>query len=78
MQNNHMLETHCHYPDCTAVAVKRCKKCHQTFCEQHIHRRWWGGSICEICRFLKGAGKAPRANEKEEITAEFEMSRRIF
>jgi len=75
MQDKNRRESQCHYPDCTAASVKTCRKCHRSFCDQHIHRRWWGSYICEICLFLKGTGKAPRDTEKEEIIAGYEIRR---
>lgn len=70
MQDKNTHESQCHYPDCTDSPTRTCKKCHHTYCEQHIHRRWWGSYICEICIFLKGTGgKASRDTEMAEIAA---------
>lgn len=70
MQDKNTHDPLCHYPDCTAAPAQTCRKCHRAYCEQHIHRRWWGGYVCEICLFLKGTGgKAPRDTEMAEITA---------
>src|SRR5436305_11131122 len=54
MQDSQASELRCHYPGCTRLAQQRCVECHQTFCEQHIHRRWWR-DICEFCLLLEAA-----------------------
>ena len=67
------LESQCHYPDCSLVSVKICRKCHQSFCGRHMHRRW-GRSLCEFCLLLQVAKPSPPLGdieaEKEVATIE--------
>jgi hypothetical protein len=59
MQDTKPPESQCHYPDCTSAAVNTCRKCHQSFCALHIHRRWWS-YICDFCLELKEARRFHR------------------
>lgn len=44
----------CHYPDCASLGSMVCMKCHQSFCMQHVHRRW-KKCICEFCFLIEQA-----------------------
>ena len=65
MGDKKILESLCHYPDCTSASVKTCRKCHQSFCDRHIHRRWWS-YICEFCLLLGAAGRPPERDVRAE------------
>lgn len=44
----------CHYPSCTNSASFICSRCQQSFCQEHVHRRW-GKATCEFCVLLEQA-----------------------
>jgi hypothetical protein len=54
MQPTQPVLNGCQYPGCTHPATITCRKCHQGFCQQHVHRSW-GSSICEFCFLLEQA-----------------------
>ncbi len=49
-----LRESQCHYPDCTFQAVNTCRKCHQSYCYIHLHRRRWS-YMCDFCLWVKEA-----------------------
>ena len=49
-----LRQSQCHYPNCTSQAVNICRKCHQSFCYIHLHRRWWS-YMCDFCLLVKEA-----------------------
>ena len=57
----------CHYPDCTDSSVVTCRRCHQGFCLQHVHRQW-GKYICEFCFLLEQAQGARQKRVKRLVT----------
>lgn len=54
MQPVQSVISSCHYPDCTNLAAFTCSRCRQSFCQQHVHRRW-GKAMCEFCVLLEQA-----------------------
>jgi hypothetical protein len=59
MRDGEIATMRCQYPGCTKLAQRTCTKCHQGFCSQHIHRRWWK-DICEFCFLLDEANGGPQ------------------
>ncbi len=70
MQDTKPSESQCHYPECTSAAVKTCRKCHQSFCDRHIHRRWWS-YLCDFCLWQRAAGHTPIRDARFEVASDF-------